>query len=330
MKAAVVENYGPPDVVRIRELPKPEIGDGDVLIRVRATSVNIADARIRALRVPRGLGLMARMSIGLLRPRTPVFGLDVAGVIEAVGREVTAFKPGDRVVASRGFKMGGHAEYFAIPATETIVAIPDGLSDEDAVSVLFGGATSLVFFNKGRLKAGEQILINGGSGAVGTMAVQLAKHQGAVVTAVTSGANQALVISLGADHVIDYTKKDFTKGAARYDVVMDNHGNAPYAKVKHLLKPGGRFLMVIGDLGQMLAARAQKAVISAGKESEAINPGNYDLLLALVAQGTLKPVIDSVYPFEEIARAHARVDTGHKRGSVVVTIAAPEITAKAA
>ncbi|HEX2785888.1 MAG TPA: NAD(P)-dependent alcohol dehydrogenase, partial [Ilumatobacteraceae bacterium] len=183
----------------------------------------------------------------------------------------------------------------------------------------FGGTTSLTFFRLGKLTAGEAVLINGASGAVGTMAVQLAKHLGAEVTGVCSGANAELVRGLGADHVIDYTTDDFTRNGQRYDVIMDNHGNAPYARVKGSLKPGGRFLMVIGNLWQMVAASWQKATISASTNDSSMTADGYRTLMSLAEQGVLKPVIDSVLPFAQIVEAHRRVDSGHKVGSVVLT-----------
>jgi len=222
-------------------------------------------------------------------------------------------------VASREFEFGCHAEYATVAEHGTIAAIPDQLSSQDAVAVLFGGLTALHYFRLGNLTADDSVLINGASGAVGTMAVQLAKHLGAEVTAVCSGANADLVEGLGADHVIDYTTEDFTGDGRRYDVIMDNHGNAPYSRVKGSLQPGGRFLMVIGNLWQMLAASRNKAVISASDNDAAVSGDNFRTLMSLAASGAVKPVIDSVLPFEQIVRAHRRVDSGRKVGSVVLT-----------
>jgi NADPH:quinone reductase-like Zn-dependent oxidoreductase len=315
MKAAVCERYGPPEVVQIREVPTPAPADREVLLRAFATTVNSGDARLRGLRVPRGMSLPVRLSVGVTKPRQPVLGFEVAGRVEAVGEAVTSFQPGDRVVASRGFKLGCHAEFVTVDEQGAIAKIPEDLSYQDAVSLCFGGATALNFFRLGKLASGETVLINGASGAVGAMAVQLAKHTGAEVTAVCSAANADLVRSLGADHVIDYTAEDFTRSGQRYDVIMDNHGNAPYARVKGSLEPGGRFLMVIGDLWQMLAATRQKAVVSG---TAPITADDYRTLMSLAERGELKPVIDSVLPFAQIVEAHRRVDSGHKVGSVVL------------
>lgn len=322
MMAAVCERYGPPEAVVVKDVPMPVVGEGDVLIRVKATAVTIADARVRALRVPRGLSLPTRLAMGILRPKHPVFGLEASGVVEQVGRAVRSFKPGERVVASRGFKFGGHAEFMAVPESGAIATIPDGVSDADAVAVLFGGVTALVFFDKGKLAPGEHVLVNGASGAVGVMAVQIAKQRDANVTGVCSAANAELVRSLGADRVINYAACDFAQGPARYDLVMDNVGNAPYSRVRHLLKPGGRYLMVIGDLLQMLAAVGRRDVVSASQEDAAFNASNYRLLMDMVATGRIRAVIDCSFPLERIGEAHRLVDTGHKRGSVVITVGA--------
>jgi len=319
MKAAVCERYGPPEVVEIREVPTPVPADGEVLVKALATTVNSGDTRVRALRVPRGLRLPMRLKLGLTKPKQPILGFEMAGQVEAVGRAVTGFQPGDRVVASRGFDFGCHAEHVTVADQGAIARIPENLSYQDAVALCFGGTTALSFFRLGKLGPGETVLINGASGAVGTMAVQLAKHLGAEVTAVCSGANAELVRCLGADHVIDYTTEDFTRNGQRYDVIMDNHGNAPYARVKDSLQPGGHFLMVVGDLPQMLAATWQKATIGPNRNDSSTIAEKYETLMSLASQRVLKPVIDSVLPFMQIVEAHRRVDGGHKVGSVVLT-----------
>lgn len=318
MKAAVCERYGPPDVVQIRDVPKPVPADDEVLVKAFATTVNSGDTRVRALRVPRGLRLPMRLKLGFTKPKQPILGFEMAGEVAGVGRAVTRFRPGDRVVASRGFKFGAHAEFMTVAETGAIATIPEQVSYEDAVSLCFGGSTALVFFRVGEVAAGQSVLINGASGAVGTMAVQLAKHLGAEVTAVCSGVHTDLVRGLGADHVIDYTSEDFTSNGQRYDVIMDNHGNAPYSRVKDSLQPGGHFLMVVGDLPQMLAATWQKATIGPSRNDSSTIAEKYATLMSLAEQGALKPVIDSVMPFAQIVEAHRLVDGGHKVGSVVL------------
>jgi NADPH:quinone reductase-like Zn-dependent oxidoreductase len=319
MKAAVCERYGPPEVVQIQEVPKPAPADGEVLVKAFATTVNSGDARVRALRVPRGLGLPMRLKLGLTKPKQPILGFEMAGQIEDVGSAVTDFQPGDRVVASRGFDFGCHAEYVTVAEKGAMARIPENVSYQAAVALCFGGTTALYFFRLGKVAAGETMLINGASGAVGTMAVQLAKHLGAEVTAVCSDANAELVTSLGADHVVDYATTDFTRNGQRYDVIMDNHGSAPYPRVKGSLQPDGRFLMVIGNLPQMVAASRRKNTIGGSEDDPAMLADSYRTLMSLAATGTLKPVIDAVLPFAQIVDAHHRVDTGHKVGSLVLT-----------
>lgn len=322
MRAAVIDRYGPPEVIEIREVPKPVPGAGDILVRITATTVNSGDARIRGLNVPRGMSLLVRLSMGWSGPKQKIAGFEAAGVVEAVGEAVTRFKPGDRVVGSHGFKFGLHAEYALFTEADALVPIPEGLSDENALAVLFGGSTARWFFKAGGLKAGHRVLINGASGAVGVQAVQLAKLAGAEVTGVCSSGNAELVKSLGADHVFAYDVEDFTRSGHTYDIIMDTHGNAPYGRVKHLLAPGGKVLMVIGDLFQMIATTWQKAVVASGPDdSEAVNVAAYSELVGLAAAGKLKPVIQTVLPFDQIVEAHRIVDGGHKRGSVVVRVA---------
>ena len=316
MKAAVCEGYGPPEVVQIRDVPKPAPADGEVLIKAAATTVNSGDARVRALRVPRGMSLAVRLRFGLTKPKQPVFGFDVAGRVEAVGTGVTRFQPGDRVIASRDLDLGCHAEYVTVAEQGAIATIPETLSAQDAVALCFGGSTALHFFDRGSLAAGEKVLINGASGAVGAMAVQLAKHTGAEVTGVCSAANAPLVRGLGGDHVIDYAVEDFTRNGQRYDVIMDNQGNATYPRVKGSLEPGGRVLMVYGGLWPTIAASWQKAVVTGTAKPSA---DHLRALIELAERGVLKPVVDSILPFARIADAHRRVDGGHKVGSLVLT-----------
>jgi NADPH:quinone reductase-like Zn-dependent oxidoreductase len=318
MRAAVCERYGPPEVVKVEEVPTPEPGEGQVRIAATTTTVNSGDARLRAMRVPRGMGPMARVAVGFTKPRQPIFGFDVAGRVDAVGRGVTGFQVGDRVVGSRGLKLGCHAEHVIVAEDGAIVAIPDGVGDHEALAPCFGGLTALHYLDKGKLEAGQSLLVNGASGAVGAAAVQLAKHMGAEVTGVCGADHAELVKDLGADHVIDYAAEDFTGSGHRYDVIMDTHGSAPYSRIKGSLAPGGRFLMVVGDLWQTLEAARHRNIVSGTSKTTA---EGLRKLLDLVGSGELRPVIDSVHPFEQITEAHRRVDGGHKAGSVVVTFA---------
>jgi NADPH:quinone reductase-like Zn-dependent oxidoreductase len=316
MKAAVCERYGPPEVVQIKDVPSPVPETGELLVESRATTVNSGDARVRALRVPRGMSPLMRVAMGVTKPRRAILGFEMAGRVTEVTSGITDFQPGDRVIASRGFKFGCHAEYITVAENGQVARIPDNVSFDDAVSLCFGGSTALHFLERAKLAAGESILINGASGAVGTIAVQLAKHRGAEVTAVCSSANVDMVGDLGADHVIDYTTQDFTRNGQRYDVIMDTHGNAPYGRVKDSLKPRGRFLMVVGDLFQTVASTWQRATIGGTAK---VTGETYRTLMSLAQQGVLRPVIDTVLPFEQIVEAHRRVDGGHKVGSIVLT-----------
>lgn len=319
MRAAIVTRYGPPEVVEIQERPTPAPGPGEVLVRGIATTVNSGDSRIRGVRVPKGMAWGMRLKLGLTKPRNPILGFEVAGEVESVGEGVTAFEAGDRVVASRGFDLGCHAEYVTVAADGAIAPIPEACRAEDAVSVLFGGLTTLDFFDKGKVVTGESILVNGASGAVGTMAVQIAKHLGLEVTAVCSAANAGTVKDLGADHVVDYATTDITAEGTTYDVIMDNHGTAPYSRVKGLLKPGGRVLMVVGDLWQNVEAARRADVVASTGNSPEFTADAYRRLLSLLEHGVLRPVIDTTLPFDEIVEAHRRVDTIRKVGSVVLT-----------
>ena len=318
MKAAVVERYGPPEVVQVRDVPAPSPGPGEVLIRAHATTVNSGDARVRALRVPRGMAPLMRMRLGLTRPRMPILGFDTAGEVEAVGEGVTRFAVGDRVVASREFAFGCHAENVVVAEDGTVARIPDGVGYEDAVPLCFGGSTALHFFDLAKAAAGESILVNGASGAVGVMAVQIAKDRGLEVTAVCSAANAELVRGLGADRVVDYATEDFTADGGRYDLVMDNHGNAPWSRIEGSLAPGGRFLMVIGGLGAMIAASRRPAVITGNESGSVISGDGFVELMAMAERGAVRPVVDRVLPFDDVVEAHRRVDSGHKVGSVVL------------
>jgi NADPH:quinone reductase-like Zn-dependent oxidoreductase len=322
MKAVICERYGGPEVLKLVDRPKPGPKDNELLIRIHATTVNSGDARIRALRVPRGLALPMRLSMGFSGPRQPVLGFELAGEVEAVGSQVTHFRPGERVIGSSGFTLGCYAEFKCLPADAALAHIPQNLSFAEAVSLCFGGTTAASFFSRAGLQSGETLLINGASGAVGTAGVQIAKHLGAEVTGVCSTENLELVSSLGADHLIDYTKNDFTRNGVTYDAIMDNVGNAPFARVRGSLKPKGRFLMVYGSLPQMIEGALRKRVIGgvADPSERVFGEPAFSYLMRLAEVGALKPVIDRTYPLEEIAAAHAYVDTGHKKGSVVIAV----------
>jgi NADPH:quinone reductase-like Zn-dependent oxidoreductase len=273
--------------------------------------------------MPPGFGPFGRMVFGLMRPRQPILGTELSGVIDWVGDGVRSFAQGDEVFAFANASMGSHAEYRCIAANGLVAARPRNLTFEQAAALSFGGMTMLGFFRRGELKRGQRVLINGASGAVGSAAVQIARHFGAEVTAVCSTSHTEVVQTLGAHHVIDYTRIDFAAGAAEYDVIVDTVGNAPYARVGRVLAPGGRVLAVLAGFADLLRApfvgRRQRHRVIAGPSAARVE--ELHQLADIAAIGAFTPLIDRVYPFAQIVEAHRRVDAGHKRGSVVVTLA---------
>lgn len=322
MKAAVYERYGPPEVVELKEVPKPTPKANEVLIRTHATTVSSGDWRVRSLELPAGFGLLGRLMFGVSKPRQPILGTELAGVIESVGSDVQNFRVGDQVFAAAGAGMGCHAEYRCMPADGAVVLKPANLTFDEAAAMSFGGTTALNFFRRGKLQRGESVLVNGASGSVGTAAVQLAKHFGADVTGVCGAANAELVRSLGATRVIDYSREDFTQNGETYDIIIDTAGTAPYSRSKASLNKGGRLLLVLGGLPDLLRApwvsmTSSKKII-AGPATVRVEDLRF--LAELAQAGEFRPVIDRRFPFELIAEAHRHVDTGHKRGNVVVTM----------
>ena len=326
MRAAVYHRFGGPENVRVEETPRPTVGQNDVLIRVHASTVSAADHRARSREVPRGLGLLAATGIGLLRPKRRVLGMDAAGVVEAVGANVTRFPPGDEVIAMLGANFGGHAEYARVRRGDAIARKPRNMSFEDAVTFVFGGLTARGFLKQADLASGAAVLVNGASGAVGTAAVQLAAHAGAHVTGVCSGPNRELVTSLGAERVIDYTTEDFTAEAATYDAIVDCVGNAPYERVAHLLKPGGALLLVIADLPAILRAplRRRRTGHRVTADVGKLIAEDLAVLVDLAEAGAFRAVRDRTFDLAHIAEAHRFVDTGHKRGNVVLRLSSAE------
>jgi NADPH:quinone reductase-like Zn-dependent oxidoreductase len=323
MKAAVYRRFGAADVVHLDDVPTPTPRNDEVLIHVHASTVSAADYRARSLDVPRGVRLPAALTLGLFRPRRPILGMDVAGVVAAVGADVTAFRVGDEVIAMLGAAYGGHAEYAVIRQDGAVARKPRNLSFEDAVTLVFGGITAQAFLGQAQPKPGDRVLVNGASGAVGTAVVQLATQAGAHVTAVCSAGNADLVASLGADRVIDYRVTDFATEGETYDTIVDCVGNAPFERVEPLIREGGALLLVITDLAGLVRARSRSR--RTGKRI-VTGPGPYRaedlaLLTGLAEAGRYRAVIDRTYPLSDIAEAHRYVDGGHKKGNVVVRIA---------
>lgn len=303
MRAVVCTRYGPPEVLQLRDLPKPTPRSGEVCIKIFATSVTASDCIVRAFNIPLRLKLPMGAVLGFRAPRNPILGLVLAGEVESVGKDVTQFKPGHQVYAFTAFRFGAYAEYKCLPEKSVLGRKPSNLTHEQAAAIPYGGLLALYFLKQVGIESRRRVLVYGASGAIGTSAVQLAKHFGAEVTGVCSAANLDLVESLGADAVIDYTKKDFTQNGARYDLILNAVGKRKAVlQAEGSLSPGGRHITV-DDSGPKL--RSEDLVF----------------LTELVEAGRLRPVIDRSYPLEQIVEAHRYVDQGHKKGNVVIAVA---------
>jgi NADPH:quinone reductase-like Zn-dependent oxidoreductase len=321
MKAAVCRRYGGPDVVAVSEMAVPRPRDDEILVRIRAATVGVVDSLAR-----RGAPFYARAHFGALRPRFPVLGSDFAGQVEEAGRAVTRFGPGDSVFGTVAPRFGAHAEYVCLPEDGAVAPMPSGVSFAEAAAL--ADATALYFLrDKARLRAGQTILIIGASGAVGVVALQLARHFGASVTGVCSGPHTGLVRKLGAESVIDYTRTDFTRAGRRWDVVFDVAGKSSFIRCRRVLRPGGVYLttavspsiMVQMPWTARLGSR-QAVVAFSGLRDAALKREDLLFLRGLVEQSELAAVIGARYPLERIAQAHARVDAGHKKGNIVVAM----------
>src|SRR5688572_28991719 len=327
MKAVIYTEFGPPDVLQIQETDKPVPKDNEILMKVRAASVNPFDWHMI-----RGTPfLMRAMLAGLRKPKEPRVGIDCAGTVEAVGKDVTQFKPGDDVF---GGKAGALAEYLCVPADGGIALKPASVTFEEAAGVQVAGCTALqALRDNGKAQPGQKVLINGASGGVGTFAVQIAKSMGADVTGVCSTRNVQLVMSLGADHVIDYTKEDFTKSAERYDLIIDNVGTQPLSGFREILKPKGIYIMIgaggpdegglIGPMGRLIQALLMSPFISQKMRMVMAKVSQSDLkaLADLMQSGKVRTVIDRTYPLSEVREAVRYLETGRARGKVIVAIA---------
>lgn len=304
MKAIITTKFGGPDVLQLKEIPIPACKNNEILVKVIATPVTSGDCRARSLRltgVPLPARIMARLVLGFTKPRKPVQGLWLSGIISETGEKVQGFKPGDAVVArTPDLRFGAYAEYAAVPASGPIVLKPENLTHEEAVAIPFGGITAMYFLSKVKITRGSRVLIYGASGATGSSAVQIAKYLGAEVTAVCSGRNESLVKALGADQVIDYTREDFTKREDRYDVIFDCVGKITSKDYRNVLQTNGIFLSVLSSGHAVPSKKSLQEVM--------------DLAISAV----LKPVIDRIYKFTEMKDAHQYVEEGHKQGNVVV------------
>ena len=319
MKAVVYTKYGTPEVLSLAQVAKPEPKDNEVRIRIHATTVTSGDVRLR-----KADPFAVRFFFGLFNPKTPILGHEVAGIVEAVGGKVTRFRIGDRVFGSTGMRSGTYAEYICLPEESAIALTPEQVPHGEAATLTIGALTALHFINAAKLQRGEHILIHGASGSIGTAAVQLAKSRGATVSAVCSTANVELMRSLGADHVIDYKHEDFTKSGNTYDVIFSTVGQTTYTASRHLLNKNGRYVTSEGaasDYWHMLRSSifGGRKVIG-GVASDADQ--GIEHIRSLIEVGELKAVIDRHYPLQAIVEAHRYVEQGHKKGNVVIDVAA--------
>jgi 2-desacetyl-2-hydroxyethyl bacteriochlorophyllide A dehydrogenase len=317
MKAIELTKYGAPEFLQMNELEKPSPKDNEILIKIHASSVSSGDARMR-----RADPFIIRLIFGFKRPRKPILGVVVAGEIEAIGKSVSNYKIGDQVFGSSGMKFGAHAEYVSVPEDAVLALKPGNMTYEEAASIPFGATASMHFLRIANIQQGQKVLIYGASGALGTMAVQLAKNYGAEITAVCSTANVELMKSLGADHVIDYTQEDFTRNGKKYDVVFDTIGKSSPRKALKSLSDNGHLLLASAGIGTMIGGSVKsmfiKKKIVSGVIKETVKDMNFFKLL--IEKGSLKAVIDRTYPLEQIAEAHAYVDKGHKKGNVIIAM----------
>ena len=326
MKAIVWTKYGGPDGLQFQEIEKPTPKDNEVLIRVHATTVTAGDCEMRALKFPIWLILPIRLFVGLRKPKNvTILGQEFSGEVEGVGKDVKDFKFGDQVFGTAGFNIGTYAEYICLPeeSDEGVLAIkPTNMSFEEAAAVPTGGLEALHFLRKGEIRSGQKILINGAGGSIGTSGVQLAKYFGAEVTAVDSTEKLDMLRSIGADHVIDYTKEDFTRNSQTYDVIFDVVGKSPFSRSLNSLAENGYYLIANPSLPKMVRGWWVSRISSKKVILEMTKQKAEDLiyLRELIEAGNLKTIIDKNYPLEQTAEAHEYVETGKKRGNVIIYI----------
>jgi NADPH:quinone reductase-like Zn-dependent oxidoreductase len=327
MKAIIWTKYGSPDGLQLKEVEKPAPKDNEVLIRTYATTVTAGDCEMRSLKIAILFRLPMQIYVGLRKPeRITILGQELAGEIEAVGKDVKQFRKGDQVFAATGLGFGAYAEYKCLPEEPgmggVLVPKPANMTYEEAAAVPVGGLEAAYFLNQGELRSGQRVLINGAGGSIGTFAVQLARYFGAEVTGVDSTGKLDMLRSIGADHTIDYTQEDFTKSGQTYDVIFDVTGKSSFSRSIRSLKPNGRYLLANSGMTRIIRGRwtsmtgSRKVIVgTASLKAEGLL-----FLKELIEAGKIKSVIDRRYPLEQVAEAHRYVETGQKKGNVVITV----------
>jgi len=317
MKAVVYTQYGPPGVLQLKEVEKPLPKDNEILLKVKATAVNSGDWRLR-----KADPLGVRLIFGLMKPKINVLGSVFSGVVESIGKDVKLFKSGDEVFGHTDMRFGAYAEYICLPENGTLAIKPKGITHTEAAVIPFGGTAALHFIKKAGVKPGQKVLINGASGAVGSTSIQLAKYFGAIVTGVCSTANIDLVKSLGADHVIDYTKEVFTENGETYDIVFDTVNKISFSGGLKLLNKNGLLILSAAGVSEMLQGFWTSKTSSKKVMTGVISHTAEDIIFLkeLIETDKLKPVIDKTYPLEQMVEAHAYVEKGHKKGNIGITL----------
>ena len=322
MKAIVYDKYGPPHVLHVKDVEKPVPLDNELLIKVRAAEVTKADCEMRSFNFQvKWFWLPLRLALGLLKPKKKILGVYFAGEVDSVGKDVTRFKAGDQVYGATKLRMGAHGEYVCLPDSYTLAAKPYNMSFEEAAAVPLGGLNALHFLSKANIQKGEKVLVNGAGGSIGTFGVQIAKSMGAEVTAVDSSIKEDMLRQIGADHFYDYSKEDFTKNGQTYDVIFSMVANTSYSECVRILNPKGRYLMANPRMSDMLKSiltsilTDKNAIFAfAGEKQEELL-----ILNGMIEEGRIKSIVDKIYPFEQAAKAHQRVETEQRLGSVVIS-----------
>ena len=322
MKAIVYDKYGPPHVLHVKDVEKPVPLDNELLIKVRAAEVTKADCEMRSFNFQvKWFWLPLRLALGLLKPKKKILGVYFAGEVDSVGKDVTRFKAGDQVYGATKLRMGAHGEYVCLPDSYTLAAKPYNMSFEEAAAVPLGGLNALHFLSKANIQKGEKVLVNGAGGSIGTFGVQIAKSMGAEVTAVDTSIKEDMLRQIGADHFYDYSKEDFTKNGQTYDVIFSMVANTSYSECVRILNPKGRYLMANPRMSDMLKSiltsilTDKNAIFAfAGEKQEELL-----ILNGMIEEGRIKSIVDKIYPFEQAAKAHQRVETEQRLGSVVIS-----------